>query len=175
MPIVEMDWEDLIRRLKLPLADLYLFGDGSGTTADKPCASACIAYDTKCKQYSIVTSGYNHGTNNFAELMPYIHALWLYEYKFKRVNRFWNYNASVEIVSDSELTVKQGNNEYNRAHGPNAMLWEAIEWFNRNGYKIHWNHVSRNSNGINAMCDLLAGEIRKKLLTVNEPSVKIEA
>ena len=172
---INIDFEDVIKKLKLPTADLYLFTDGSGTSIDKSCGCACIYYDNVRKQYSVNISAYNHGTNNLAELMPVLCSLWVFEYRHK-ISKFIiseRLNVRVEIISDSEVTVKQGNGEYNKVDGPNAMLWEAINWFNNNGYKLHWNHVYRNTNPINAMCDKLAGETRKKLLTHNEISAKI--
>jgi ribonuclease HI len=146
----------VLTQLGLPKADLYLFGDGSGTTIDKPCGCACLA--CRLGKYSIVhEGGFSKGTNNFAELIPYIHALYYDEYLITQVD-----GRKVEIVSDSELTVKQGNGEYYR--NKNRPLWAAIESFSEMGYKLHWNHVSRNNYWPNILCDSLAGENRRKFL-----------
>lgn len=160
MPIAAADLElavsELNKQLNLPAYDLLLTGDGSGTTIQTACGFACFMYYPQNKQYSIQLGCFNHGTNNLAELMPYIHALWKDSY----INMKWK-PRNVEIVSDSELTVRQGNKVY--ARNANKTLWAAIDSFCDNGYTIHWNHVLRNSNPISALCDKLAGTCRKKM------------
>jgi ribonuclease HI len=146
--------------LNLPAYDLLLIGDGSGTVKDKPCGFACISYDKLRDNIKIHTGALSHGTNNMAELFPYIHAL---QCDILEVGPMDKGNRYVEIVSDSELIVKQGRKIYGRYS--NRALWKAIDGFEELGYTIHWNHVSRNSNVLNELCDKLAGEMRKKLLT----------
>jgi ribonuclease HI len=154
----------LTAKLQLCPHDLLLIGDGSGTVVSKACGFACIAYDTKLKQYRIHSGSISHGTNNFAELMPYMHALW-YDHYLQDQNisfRTVHPKRNVEIVSDSELTVKQGNKIYTRS--ANSMLWTAIDSLVVAGYNIHWNHVLRNTNELSTLCDKLAGKLRRKML-----------
>ena len=68
----------------------------------------------------------------------------------------------VQIVSDSELTVRCGNGVYQRK--ANACLWAAVQWFELNGYLLAWRHVRRNSNAWSALMDSVAGQARRLML-----------
>jgi ribonuclease HI len=156
-------FENLSAQLKLPKCDLLLIGDGSGTIINKPCGFTCIAYDVHRQQYRICSGCMSNGTNNFAELIPYVHALWCdYYVQPKNLSGNLIQDRRVEIVSDSELTVKQGNKIYTRS--ANSMLWAAIDSLVVAGYNIHWNHVLRNTNELSTLCDKLAGELRRKMV-----------
>jgi ribonuclease HI len=156
---LKVELEDLIKALYFDKTDLLLVGDGSGTSIDKSCEFSCVSFDRIGDKIEIYYGELSHGTNNLAELLPYIHALWAFEYKYKRAYRFWNNNLHVQVISDSELTVRQGNGQYVRY--ANGSLWSAIDWFTNNGYSIHWNHVRRNTNEVSALCDKIAGQRRK--------------
>jgi ribonuclease HI len=164
MEDIPIKLEALTSKLNIPECNLLLIGDGSGNTADKPCGFACIAYDFQSKQYVLHEGGFNHGTNNFSELIPYIHALW-WDHKYFLKDELYE-ERKVEIVSDSELIVKQGNKTYLRTS--NRALWAAIDEFVWMDYTIHWNHVLRNTNEFNTLCDSLAKENRKKFLLTSE-------
>ncbi len=133
--------------------DILLIGDGSGTINDKPCGWFCYAYNNIEEKINIFYGGTSGGTNNFAELFPYIQALWHFEQKkvFYRV----------EIISDSELTVKCGNGDY--ARNANLALWASIDCFANNGFTIHWNHIPRNSNALHKACDSGSRTLRNVL------------
>lgn len=156
---------DIATQLGLPKFDLLLIGDGAGTLYYKPCGWCCHAFFPQTDEVLEHRGGTSGGTNNFAELMPYVHALWHYEAAHAS-----GLITDVEIVSDSEVTVKCGNKEYTRR--ANASLWSAIEWFEKNGYRLHWNWVRRNSNPANHRADAVAVETRKameKLSLVDVP------
>lgn len=150
--------EQLITDLKLQDFDLLLIGDGSGMIATTPCGWCVTEYDRKTGQVHGHLGGANGGTNNYAELMPYVHALWAYHTRHGG-NSLVPVFARVLIVSDSEVTVRCGNKTYGRK--ANGALWSAIEWFENNGYEIRWHHVLRNSNAFSAFADRVAGATRK--------------
>jgi ribonuclease HI len=161
------DLEDLAAALNLPVYDLLLVGDGSGTVAHRPCGSACVAYYKDLDTAKYFSSAFSHGSNNFAELVPYVHAL-QYDYNQRQFNATMRFKSvksypRVEIVTDSELTCKQGNKEY--ARNANTALWAAVDYFALIGYKIHWNWVARNSNPVNTICDEQSGKMRKLMMT----------
>lgn len=165
VPMTVDDIKDIAKNLGISDYDLLLIGDGSGTIHSNPCGYACVAHEKNKSSLVTHNGGNSSGTNNYAELMPYVHALWHYHYD--RNNR--KPITKVEIVSDSEVTVKCGNLEYNRT--ANGALWASIVWFEQNGYKIHWTHIHRNTNKFSKKCDWLAGrtrqaidELRKELL-----------
>ena len=152
--------EELAAELGFSDFDLMLVGDGSGTTADKACAFACKAYDRRQQEVITHWAALNHGTNNLAELLPYVHALWYHQTK----TLGQNLSRRTLIVSDSELTVRQGLGAYTRDRTANGAFWRSIEFFEDCGYEIVWRHVRRNTNPISTACDHIAGLTRKSFV-----------
>jgi ribonuclease HI len=148
--------EALAEELALPAFDLLLLGDGSGTVYDEPAGWACAAYDRVKAQVTLHAGAVSCGTNNFAELAPYVQALWHHHQDHGQ-----DPPASVRviIVSDSELTVRCGNRRYTRK--ANGCLWAAVEWFEARGYRLAWRHLRRNSTGWHAWVDRVAGRARR--------------
>lgn len=157
---VVSDLEQLSKELALPEYDLLLLGDGSGTTSEQSCGWACVAHNKILGTVEMHNGSLSCGTNNFAELIPYVQALWHFDQSFRELVTPGQV-ARVEIVSDSEVTVRCGNGVY--ARKGNGCLWGGIEWFEKNGYTIHWTHVRRNTNKFSKKCDWLAGETRISL------------
>lgn len=155
-------FEDIAQNLGVSEFDLMLIGDGSGTTIEKECAAACFSYDRDLYQVRRHYCTFSHGTNNFAELVPYVHALWVLSYlqPAKELRR-------IVIISDSEVIVRQGQGRY--ARNSNTCLWAAIKQLEQESYVITWVHVPRNSNPISTACDRLA-KILKKHLTTHQQS-----
>lgn len=157
--------EALAAELGLPDFDLLLVGDGSGTSLPFACGWAVTSYQRSSQQAQLIYGGASTGTNNLAELTPYLHALWTFEANRGRqppVDEQGMFIANairVAIVSDSEITVKCGNRQYGR--NANGCLWAGIEWFEKNGYRFHWRHVPRNSNELSTEADRVAGKVRR--------------
>lgn len=159
--------ETLAGELELSNFDLLLVGDGSGTIYQQPGGWACTAYDRRSRRAWLHTGAVSGATNNFAELLPYVHALW---YAHQELLPVGPGPIQVQIVSDSELTVRCGNGCYQRR--ANACLWAAITWFEQNGYRLRWRHVPRNTNPWNRLADRVAGQVRKALVqTLKEVSM----
>jgi ribonuclease HI len=150
--------ERLAGDLDLADFDLLLVGDGSGTVYDRPAGWACVAYDRRRRQAVIHAGSVTGGTNNFAELAPYIQALWHHDQEHGPAIVT---PVRVQVVSDSELTVRCGAGRY--ARRANGCLWAAVEWFERHGYRLAWRHVRRNSNAWSAWTDPQAGTARRPL------------
>jgi ribonuclease HI len=154
--------EALAASLDVTEFDLLLVGDGSGQTLWDPCGWHCTAYDRRTGEVAEFFGGASGGTNNYAELAPYVHALWAYH-----TGTYGNDGSTprapvrVAVVSDSEVTVRCGNGEY--ARRANASLWAAVNWFEQNNYRIHWTHVRRNTNDFSAKSDKVAGRVRVEL------------
>jgi ribonuclease HI len=159
--------EAFTQALPLPGPDLLLLGDGSGTVYSQPAGWACTAYDHRLRQARLHVGALSSGTNNFAELFPYLQALWLYHQTPGN-----HAPVNVHIVSDSEVTVRCGNSQYaRRANGP---WWAALAWFEEQGYRLQWQHVARNSTPWNQLADLLAGR-QRRLLVAELPAAADEA
>src|SRR2546423_11661451 len=93
----------LAQELGLADFDLLLIGDGSGTVYNRPAGWGCVAYDRHKQQVTLHTGAASTGTNNFAELFPYIQALWHHHQDHGQMPVT---PVRVQIVSDSELTVR---------------------------------------------------------------------
>lgn len=144
--LLTSDFTDLATKLGARDVDHIVVADGSGTIATRPCGWACFTFSPP--NTIRLHTGKGVGTNNFAELSPFVQAI-----PTLPIGR-------VLCVSDSELTVKCGRKEYSRY--ANLELWKRIDGFEANGYSLVWAHVRRNSNVINAECDRIAGLIRKE-------------
>jgi ribonuclease HI len=143
-----------IKSLNLPPYDVLLIGDGSGTIATKCSAWACWRHIAQTDKLELHCGSFSFGTNNFAELIPYIGVLWL-DYYEKPI-----FPRHVCIVTDSEVTAKCGNGEYSRSS--NTFLWKQVDMLQEAGYYLKWKHISRNSNRLSAACDKLAGQLRRE-------------
>ena len=144
------------RQLNLGEYDLLLVGDGSGGDYRGTAGWACVAYDRVLKSGVIHAGAVTSATVNYAELFPYLHALWYHaqEHRGSDQQTPWR----VAVVSDSEVTVRCGNGEY--ARHANGSWWQALEWFTGTNYEMEWHHVRRLTNEWNAIADAIAGAAR---------------
>jgi|SRR5579871_4405928 len=148
--------EALAEELEIYDFDLLLVGDGSGSVYDQPCGWVCAAYDRLKSEVTLHAAALSCGTNNFAELAPFVQALWFHHQVHGKQQA-----SAVEaaIISDSEVTVRCGQREYSR--NANGCLWSAVEWFEEHGYRLSWRHVRRCSNAWNSWADQNAGYMRQ--------------
>jgi ribonuclease HI len=146
-------FRDLAQSLSLPELDVIIVADGSGTVPSKSGGCAALIWDRRTDETHEIRSALSHSTNNFSELFPFVHALWMIQ-KTASLAR----GDSVGCVSDSQITVKAGQKLYSRS--ANECLWDAIEYFETGGIRFEWRWVPRNSNPLNAWCDKRSREMR---------------
>lgn len=128
------DLERLATKLHAKDFDLMLVGDGAGNFVHTPCGWFVTLYERATSKVWEHWGGAGGGTNNYAELEPFVFALWAYRHVL------WAYHTGkmkdqgpvvtpprVLVVSDSELTVRCGTGEY--ARKANLPLWASVEWF----------------------------------------------
>jgi ribonuclease HI len=147
--------ECLAHELHLGDFDLLLVGDGAGSVYTHPAGWACGAYDRRKQQAVLHAGAVSGGTNNFAELAPFIHALGFHHQDHGQAPAA---PVHVAIVRDSEGTVRCGNGQY--ARRANGCLWAAVAWFEQHGYRLAWHHVRRDSNPWNTWADGIAEQAR---------------
>lgn len=159
-----MNIKELINQLSPPLNpeqplinryDFILFTDGSGTIIENPCAWCYVQYEVSEDTFLVGYGLTSRGTNNHAELLPVTHFLLKDSYKRnkKSEKRFGL------VISDSEVTVKQGTGDY--ARNSNQMLWAAVDVaLTTTNCVLDWKHVPRNTNLYNKFCDWGAGYLR---------------
>ena len=168
---VSVECEALAKKLKSDDFDLMLIADGAGSFVNTPCGWFATLYERSSGKTWEHYGGAGGGTNNYAELEPFVFCLWAYRHVL------WAYHTGkmegqgqviqaprVLCVSDSEITVKCGNREYERKK--NLPLWASIEWFENRGYKFQWIHVPRNSNRFNEKADVVAKKVRALMNSV---------
>lgn len=137
--------------------DLMIVSDGSGNTVDRPCGFYAASFEKATGTVREHFGGTNGGTNNYAELAPFLLALWQFQATFNPAG--WKREVRVLCVSDSLITVNCGNGKF--ARNANRALWANLDWYVENGYEIRFFYVPRNSNPINAYADEQAGKVRK--------------
>jgi hypothetical protein len=120
-----------------------------------------VAYDSRHGKAVLHVGALSVGTTNYAELAPYVQALWFHHQDHGLALAR---PVHVQIVSDSEVTVRCGSGLY--ARRANGCLWAALRWFEDNGYALRWRHVPRNSNTWSAWADELASGARRALAEV---------
>jgi ribonuclease HI len=145
--------EALALQLNVTDFDLMIVGDGSGTTIAKSCGWFCSSWNRKENVFRKHYGGASHGTNQYAELAPYLHALYFYH-----ASKQDAFLPHVLIVTDSEVTARCGSGQYERR--ALAPLWAQIEWFEKAGYKFTWKSVPRNSHPTLVLADSVAGRLR---------------
>jgi hypothetical protein len=163
----------LAEELDLPPFTLLLVGDGSGSVYAEPAGWCCTAYDAVRHQVYVHAGAVTGGSTNFAELMPYLQALYFHHSQEAKARKEDKQRPLIEhivcVVSDSEVTVRCGQGRYLRR--ANGFLWEAVGWFERNGYTLSWHHARRGSNEWNAFAEGV-GEEARRLMAGFTPTVR---
>jgi ribonuclease HI len=149
--------EDFAELISSWQPNLVIVADGSGTVAKSACGWAATLYWPDTKAFHRITGGSSVGTNNLAELQPFLHALWYAKHIDCK-----GHTIRVLCISDSEVTVKCGSGEFART--ANGALWAQVEWYESQGIQLYWHWVPRNSNEYNKWADEKAGEVRRMLL-----------
>jgi len=144
--------KELIKELKAENYHYVIISDGSGTTVKSPCGFASVIFSAENNNIIKLSGALVNGTNNLAELMPFIYSFWYIE------NQFHPIDKDILCISDSELTVKQGNKSYTR----NNLLWSCVDAFYIDNF-IDWKWLPRNSNPILTYCDSESKLIRKRV------------
>lgn len=147
--------------------DYLIVADGSGNLADKPCGWCFVMLQVATGRVTKHLGGTSGGTNNFAELMPFLQALWLIQ---NEMDSKLGQKAKFKVlcVTDSEVTAKIGGGEYTASK--NLALWAAIHWFEDNGYCLKWQWVPRNSNSANVFVDVCGKTARQAMKTASDLS-----
>lgn len=148
--VVKQDLEKLAAEYGVEY-DLLLIGDGSGSTSDKPCGWWVTAYNRRAGRVYFQAGATSGGTNNYAEIAPYLQALWHFDTTEPTPTK-------VLIISDSELTIRIGQGRYGRK--ANLGLWAQIDCYREKGYEINWRHVYRNTNRYSKLADKGANVVR---------------
>jgi ribonuclease HI len=151
--------QDVCARLGIDDWDLLLVGDGSGSRWGYQMGWACVAMERDSFDRRVFYGGANDGTVNFAEMMAYLAPLAWYLNKVtigRREDKTAYSVKNVHIITDSEHVETKGNAAASVTSPANTVLWAAFELINRQGIRLHWHHVKRETVGLNVFCDVLS-------------------
>lgn len=152
--------------------DLLLFGDGSGLGWEKGGGFASVLFDSRLGIRSHLIGAQTLTTVNRMELSAYVQAL-AYHFEFLLKGEVKDPPYRVFVFTDSELTAKAGRKDLTVSK--NRDLWQGINWFELQGYRIQWRWVPRNSTPYHELADYLAGAARYAINTVNTTGANLHS
>lgn len=133
--------------------DYCIVSDGSGTTW-KSAIGWCSTLVRNDGSKIVFHGGWNHGTNNVAELFgclqPVIYMIANEQYSLQ--------GTTVVVLTDSQFVANQINK--NRPPKKNKELWTALLSANRYGIVLKAIWTPRATNVFNMFADKIAGECR---------------
>jgi ribonuclease HI len=155
------EFRALAEQLRLPGYDYLVVADGSGTLWNRPCGYWADLFDPATDAVEELGGALTHGTNNRAELLPFLLAFWRVEALARAAGKTL---VRVACVSDSKLTV-DGASGVN-ANAANPDLWAFLEYFDTPGspqgldLRFEWRWVPRNSNPVHERADDMGRRLR---------------
>lgn len=168
MEVQAADFENLVE-IGDVAPNYVIVSDGSGCQASHPFGWFAAIYSWRSRKIKQLSGGGTNGTNNLAEVMPFLHSLWYLESRYPNPEE----KRQVLCVSDSLITCQIGNAK--QIPRSNVCLWAGINELEKRGlYYLTWKHVPRNSNPINKLADKIAGESRKLFLFIREAALAKE-
>lgn len=125
------------------------------------CGWACVVVMKSGKRSPLLSGAFSAGTVNIAELMAGLQGMmWLDEEgQAKQLRRERGDFIDVHVVTDSELTVNQGNLKA-ACRGVTRVLWKSIREYEREGYRMHYHWYPRDKIQINTLCDHASRQAR---------------
>ena len=175
--------DEVITKVGIPDTwDVLIVGDGAGCWWDRPCGWGCTLIDRHLSRRRAFYGGMSSGSIAIAELLPTVHAmLWYAEFHgHDRKVRLGRSTLNVHIVTDSATTAQHWTTL--TAGGPSAIkirkkrpLWNVLLQLERAGYIFHFHWIERDTVGLNALADEVAGITRDAIAGVKlKPRDKVE-
>ncbi len=154
--------EDILVEAGKPAWDVLFIGDGSGTDISKPAGWAVTSIDRYSGSRHVQIGSYSNATVNFVEAECYIHAL-RYDLQVRMGGKL-NRARRVVIFSDSEVTVRTGNGQYQPSYQPE--VWLVYAYYRSLGYQITFFSLPRETNPLHSVMDKLSRSCRTTTLDV---------
>jgi ribonuclease HI len=163
---------DVVAALRIDKWDAIIVGDGSGSGWSMGAGWACVVVMRNGLRSPLLSGAFNTGTVNIAELMAGLQGLmWLDEEgNARQLRRERGGFIDVHIVSDSELTVNQGNLKA-ACRGVTRTLWKSIREYEREGYRLHYHWYPRDKIQLNVLCDHASRQARLAVEKITVPSL----
>lgn len=161
------EFRNLLRLYDVTDWDYVIVGDGSGSTWKRAAGWGALVFDRQQPGHDVFVGNVNRGTNNFAELMPYVQTL-LYladcedrRHRAGQPRRF----AKVVIFTDSSYCA---GGDKTTLKGTHIALWAGIHAMKRAGLVLTWKLVPRATDDFNRLCDVLSKSQRRIAESVSE-------
>lgn len=153
--------QDVLAALNIVNWDAVVVGDGSGSGWTQGAGWASVVITRNGRRSPLLLGAYNSGTVNVAELQALLHGLmWLDEEGGgKALCRQKGALVDVHLITDSEITVNQGNGKY-KAKGVTRILWGSVRVLEKDGYRLHFHWYGRDGIALNKLCDHASREAR---------------
>lgn len=145
-------------------------GDGSGTTWDNTCGWGSLVASKQPDRRWLVFGGFSAGTNNTAEIMPYLQALAEIWRDVEEQHRFGQI-VRVHVVSDSQYVVECGKNPERRKSHSHKGWWSLLDFYQSRGIVIQWHWLERTGHIGNTLSHKVANLSRLAMADV-WPAVK---
>ena len=142
-------------------------GDGSGSKWDLPVGWGCVLIEKSSVIRKVFYGGLNDGTVNIAELMAYLAPLtWYLRHCCEADGHsHLTHPRHVHIITDSSYAQSKGEAKAAVIEARNTVLWGAFSLFERQGLRLHWHWVNRETVALNHYVDILSKLARQKFTT----------
>lgn len=161
------EYRELKTSLNLPSDwDVLLVGDGSIQHHTGTCGWAVTLYERATKCRKVFYGAGSSGDCQFAELVPYVHAmLWYSRSPGGKPAGKAAPPKYVHIVTDSRTTAVQGNHIVEFLENPlklktTRFLWETLQQLTAAGYVFNWYWRKRGNLAANRRMNRLAQTAR---------------
>lgn len=152
MKMISVTLEDIVAQTGVespPDFDYIVICDGSGTRKDVPCGWSGLIFSLWDMEREEFYGGCSGGTNNYAELEPFVYAL----------NRIMNETSALSLprllfITDSEVVVRKGIGTYQI--NKDEILWKCFD----GKPNVVWRHTPRNIVPAQILCDTISRELR---------------
>lgn len=149
--------------------DFLLVGDGSGSGWDIGCGWGVVLIERDTMKRHLFYGAMHPGTVMLGEIMPYLQALtWLQAELEKRRKRgsVLRRVHNIHILTDSMANKVIGSRTDKQVSKKNRGFWAIMTMLERQGLRIKWHHVKRESVALNRVADKLSKLSRRSLLRV---------
>lgn len=168
----------VLERIGNPSWDLLIVGDGSGSGWHHACGWAATLVCNRTQGRRFFYGGMDNGSVNFAESMPYIHALTWYDKHYGKELLQNLGHLNVHILTDSQVIAQWGTqamqpDNVSELPRKQLILFAGLREFRRLGYHCRFHWAPRMTSEFNWAADVIAGLARAEVMKAADPSYVI--
>ena len=166
--------EEMLSRAGIPSGqwDLVLVGDGSGSKWTSPCGWSVVLADRRTRQFHHFHGAASPASVNFAEAIPYLHALTWFDSQFGKTRLREQMGLRVVVITDSQVIARWGAQATNVAvpvPDKQRMIWASVRELARAGYQFQFRWAARDTSSLNKFADVVAARSRRAVMEAEPP------